>query len=35
MPFLTFVRKSLNPKGNNALKDEGLLRLTFFMLPCS
>jgi hypothetical protein len=22
--FITFVRRSLNPKGNNALKDEGL-----------
>jgi hypothetical protein len=24
MPFITFVRKSLYPKGNNASKDEGL-----------
>ena len=23
-PFITFVRKSLYPKGNNASKDEGL-----------
>jgi hypothetical protein len=22
-PFMTFVRRSLYPKGNNALKDEG------------
>jgi hypothetical protein len=29
MPFITFVRKSLYPKGNNASKDEGLQRLTF------
>ena len=33
--FVIFVRKSLYPKGNNALKDEGLYRLTFSMLPCS
>jgi hypothetical protein len=24
MSFITFVRRSLNPKGDNALKDEGL-----------
>jgi hypothetical protein len=24
MSFMTFVRRSLYPKGNNALKDEGL-----------
>jgi hypothetical protein len=24
MPIITFVRKSLYPKGNNASKDEGL-----------
>jgi hypothetical protein len=24
MSFITFVRRSLYPKGNNALKDEGL-----------
>jgi hypothetical protein len=24
MSFITFVRKSLYPKGNNASKDEGL-----------
>jgi hypothetical protein len=24
MPFMTFVRRSLNHKGNNASKDEGL-----------
>ena len=23
MSFMTFVRRSLNPKGNNASKDEG------------
>jgi hypothetical protein len=23
MPFMTFVRRSLYPKGNNASKDEG------------
>jgi hypothetical protein len=23
-PFMTFVRRSLYPKGNNASKDEGL-----------
>jgi hypothetical protein len=33
--FVTFVRKSLSLKGNNASKDEGLLCLTFFVLPCS
>ena len=33
--FMTFVRRSLYPKGNNASKDEGLYRLTFFVLPCS
>jgi hypothetical protein len=33
--FITFVRKSLYPKGNNASKDEGLYRLTFSVLPCS
>jgi hypothetical protein len=33
--FMTFVRRSLYPKGNNALKDEGLYRLTFSVLPCS
>jgi hypothetical protein len=35
MLFVTFVRKSLYPKGNNAPKDKGLKRLTFFVLPCS
>ena len=35
VPFITFVRKPLYPKGNNASKDEGLNRLTFSMLPCS
>jgi hypothetical protein len=35
VPFITFVRKSLYPKGNNASKDEGLYRLTFSVLPCS
>jgi hypothetical protein len=33
--FITFVRKPLYPKGNNASKDEGLYRLTFSVLPCS
>ena len=33
--FMTFVQKSLYPKGNNASKDEGLYRLTFSVLPCS
>jgi hypothetical protein len=35
VPFITFVRKSLYPKGNNASKDEELYRLTFSVLPCS
>jgi hypothetical protein len=34
-PFITFVRKSLYPKGDNASKDEELYRLTFSVLPCS
>jgi hypothetical protein len=33
--FMTFVRRSLYPKGNNASKDEGLYHLTFSVLPCS
>jgi hypothetical protein len=33
--FMTIVRRSLYPKGNNASKDEGLYRLTFSVLPCS
>jgi hypothetical protein len=33
--FITFVRRSLYPKGNNASKDEGAYRLTFSVLPCS
>jgi hypothetical protein len=33
--FMTFVRRSLYPKGNNASKDEGPYRLTFSVLPCS
>ena len=33
--FITFVQKSLYPKGDNASKDEGLYRLTFSVLPCS
>jgi hypothetical protein len=33
--FMTFVRRSLYPNGNNASKDEGLYRLTFSVLPCS
>jgi hypothetical protein len=35
MPFITFIRKSLYPKGNNASKDEGFYQLTFSVLPCS
>ena len=35
LSFITFVRRSLYPKGNNASKDEGLYRLTFSVLPCS
>jgi hypothetical protein len=35
MSFITFVRKLLYPKGNNASKDEGLYKLTFSVLPCS
>ena len=35
LSFITFVRRSLYPKGNNASKDEELYRLTFSMLPCS
>jgi hypothetical protein len=35
VPFVTFVQRSLCPKGNNASKDEGLYRLTFSVLPCS
>jgi hypothetical protein len=34
-PFITFVRKALCPRGDNASKDEGLYRLTFYALPCS
>jgi hypothetical protein len=33
--FMTFVRRLLYPKGNNASIDEGLYRLTFSVLPCS
>jgi hypothetical protein len=33
--FMTFVRRSLYPKGNNASKDEGPYRLTLSVLPCS
>jgi hypothetical protein len=33
--FMTFVRRSLYPKGNNVSMDEGLYRLTFSVLPCS
>jgi hypothetical protein len=33
--FMTFVRRSLYHKGNNASKDEGLYHLTFSVLPCS
>jgi hypothetical protein len=33
-PFLTFVRKSLYPKGNNVSKDEGPYPLTIVLL-CS
>jgi hypothetical protein len=35
MSFITFVQKSLYPKGNNAPKDEGHYKLTFSVLPCS
>ena len=35
LSFITFVRNSLYPKGDNASKDEGLKRLTLSMLPCS
>jgi hypothetical protein len=34
-PFITFVREALYPRGDNASKDEGLYRLTFYVLPCS
>jgi hypothetical protein len=33
--FMTFVRRLLYPKGNNASIGEGLYRLTFSVLPCS
>jgi hypothetical protein len=33
--FMTFVRRLLYPKGNNASISEGLYRLTFSVLPCS
>jgi hypothetical protein len=33
--FMTFVRRSLYPKGNNVSKDEGFYCLTFSVLPCS
>jgi hypothetical protein len=33
--FMTFVRRSLYPKGNNASMDEGLYHLTSSVLPCS
>jgi hypothetical protein len=32
---MTFVRRLLYPKGNNASIGEGLYRLTFSVLPCS
>jgi hypothetical protein len=32
---MTFVLNSLYPKGNNDLKDEGVLIFNIFMLPCS
>jgi hypothetical protein len=35
MSFITFVQNSLHPKGDNASKDEGLQRLTIYVLPCS
>jgi hypothetical protein len=35
MSFITFVQKSLCPKGNNASKDEGLYQLTFSVLSYS
>jgi hypothetical protein len=31
-PFMTFVRKSLYPKGNNVSKDEGPYLLTIVLL---
>jgi hypothetical protein len=31
MSFMTFVRRSLYPKGNNASKDEGQLTINFFL----
>jgi hypothetical protein len=34
MPFMTFVQKSLYPKGYNVSKDEGPYPLTM-VLPCS
>jgi hypothetical protein len=34
-PFITFVRKALYPRGDNASKDEGFYCLTFYVLPCS
>jgi hypothetical protein len=33
-PFMTFVQRSLYPKGNNASKDKGPYPLTI-VLPCS
>jgi hypothetical protein len=33
-PFMTFIQKSLYPKGNNVSKDEGPYPLTI-VLPCS
>jgi hypothetical protein len=31
MTFITFVRNSLYPRGNNVSKDEGLLYLIFYV----
>jgi hypothetical protein len=31
MAFISFVRNTLYPKGNNASKDEGLWYLTFYV----
>jgi hypothetical protein len=35
MSFMTFVWRSLYPKGNNVSKDEGPLTTNTFVLPCS
>jgi hypothetical protein len=33
--FISFVRSSLNPRGDNASADEGYLILNIFVLSCS